>query len=264
MKMKQIKKTLHLASCTLLLLLLLTSCNVRLERAGSKNSSPIASAVREVAGFERIQLMGATTVYYTQSDSFSVRVEAPEDLIEYVETVVNDSTLTIKMSDDAQNLVQQIVFFQDNGISVFVSSPDLVEVSLMGSGEFVSNEKIDTDNLLLSLRGSGNINLVDVICDHLVTSAVGSGDINIFNAEAQTSQIELVGSGDVGINHKNVGLTDILLKGSGDVKCTFNSCGEVKGDLRGSGDITLSGDVHAMNKTLLGSGDFHTEALNVQ
>jgi hypothetical protein len=217
-----------------------------------------------VAGFERIQLMGATTVYYTQSDSFSVRVEAPEDLIEYVETVVNDSTLTIKMSDDAQNLVQQIVFFQDNGISVFVSSPDLVEVSLMGSGEFVSNEKIDTDNLLLSLRGSGNINLVDVICDHLVTSAVGSGDINISNAEAQTSQIELVGSGDVGINHKNVGLTDILLKGSGDVKCTFNSCGEVKGDLRGSGDITLSGDVHAMNKTLLGSGDFHTEALNVQ
>ena len=246
------------------LLLLLTSCNVRMERSSSTNHEPIVSTDREVAAFERIQLMGSPTIYYTQDNTITVRVEAPQELVEFVETEVRDSTLFVKLRDDAQSFVKHIVLLNDDDVKVYVTSPDLVEVSLMGSGEFVSKKRIDTDNLHLTLRGSGDIKLSDVICDHLITSAVGSGDIDIDNLETQTSHIELVGSGDVEVNHVNVALIDILLKGSGDVKSFFKNCGDVKADLRGSGDISLSGNVRSMKQNTLGSGDFHIEELNVE
>ena len=244
-----------------LIALLLTSCNVRMERSRTTDHEPIVSADREVAAFERIQLMGSPTIYYTQGDTITVCVEAPQELVEFIETEVRDSTLFVKLRDDAQSFVKHIVFFNDDDVKVYVTSPDLVEVSLTGSGEFVSKKRIDTDNLLLTLRGSGDIKLSDVICDHLITSAVGSGDIDIDNLETQTSHIELVGSGDVEVSHVNVALIDILLKGSGDVKSFFKNCGDVSADLRGSGDISLSGNVRSIKQNTLGSGDFDTSGL---
>ena len=104
----------------------------------------------------------------------------------------------------------------------------------------------------------------DIICDHINTTLVGSGDIKVSHVKAQTSNIELVGSGDLDIFHDGVQQTVILLKGSGDIKADFQRCGEVSGELRGSGDITLTGNVHKMQKTVLGSGDFHTNSLQVQ
>ena len=231
-----------------LIALLLTSCNVRMERSRTTDHEPIVSADREVAAFERIQLMGSPTIYYTQGDTITVCVEAPQELVEFIETEVRDSTLFVKLRDDAQSFVKHIVFFNDDDVKVYVTSPDLVEVSLTGSGEFVSKKRIDTDNLLLTLRGSGDIKLSDVICDHLITSAVGSGDIAI-------------GSGDVEVSHVNVALIDILLKGSGDVKSFFKNCGDVSADLRGSGDISLSGNVRSVKQNTLGSGDFDTSGL---
>lgn len=240
---------------------MLTSC---ISVQEIKSDKPIKVEKRQTGPFERVRLIGSPTVYYAQGNTTSVRVEAPEDLLEYVVTEVKDSSLNIRLNDQAKSIIKNFRFIQGDDIKVYVSSPDLIEVSLTGSGDFKSDQHVDTDNLRVELKGSGDIYFADIICDNISTLLVGSGDINIDKVVAASSSIELVGSGDLKIAHEGVARTDILLKGSGDIKSIMNHCGNVVSDLRGSGDITLSGDVRSMQNNKVGSGDYHTSQLVIR
>ena len=54
-------------------------------------------------------------------------------------------------------------------MEVYVTSPDLIGVTLKGSGEFISSEKVDSDNLEITLAGSGDILFTEIICDKIKT-----------------------------------------------------------------------------------------------
>lgn len=240
---------------------MLTSC-ISIQEV--RSNKPIKSEKRPTAPFERVRLIGSPTVFYAQADTVSIRVEAPEDILEYVMTEIKDSCLTIRIDDQAKNIIKNLSFIQGDDVNIYVTSPDLVEVFLAGSGDIKSEKHVDTDNLRVELKGSGDIHFADIICDHITTLLVGSGDINIDKVVAVTSSLELIGSGDLRITHEGVARTDILLKGSGDIKSIMRRCGDVVSDLRGSGAITLSGDVHSINYNKVGSGDYHTSELVVR
>ena len=213
---------------------------------------------RSVTGFERIRLQGSPDIKYTQGKTWSVRVKAPKSLISKVVTRKEGNCLVVSLKNTG--------FFSREGrnsdVTVYVTSPDLIGVEVQGSGDFESKTHVDTDNLDISLRGSGDI--YDIICDRLKTSVVGSGDLDIKKIVAQQSVVELVGSGDVKIRQSKVHQTQIELKGSGDVKVHCDNCGTVTCRLVGSGDITLSGTISKLNQTTRGSGDIHTESLKIK
>ena len=220
---------------------MLTSC-ISIQEV--RSNKPIKSEKRPTAPFERVRLIGSPTVFYAQADTVSIRVEAPEDILEYVMTEIKDSCLTIRIDDQAKNIIKNLSFIQGDDVNIYVTSPDLVEVFLAGSGDIKSEKHVDTDNLRVELKGSGDINIDKVV--------------------AVTSSLELIGSGDLRITHEGVARTDILLKGSGDIKSIMNHCGNVVSDLRGSGDITLSGDIRSMQNNKVGSGDYHTSQLVIR
>ena len=51
---------------------------------------------RNLKGFEEIEISGSPTVYYTQADTFSVRVEGKADAVERIITEVEYGTLRIR------------------------------------------------------------------------------------------------------------------------------------------------------------------------
>lgn len=239
---------------------LMTSC---ISVQEIKSDKPVKSEKRHVQPFERVRLFGSPTIYYAQTNQVSLRVEAPEDLLEFVETEVSDSCLTVKMKDTPKSVISSIRFVDNNEVKVYVTSPDLIDVSLYGSGDFKADNHIDTDNLKVELKGSGNIDFADIVCDQIKTTLIGSGDVSIGHVTAVSSAIELVGSGDIDINHESTGRIDIMLKGSGDIKAGFQGCGDVVSELRGSGDITLFGDVRSLQNHSIGSGSYHTKQLKM-
>ena len=242
---------------------LLTACHVNVQETRQAQLSVDKKAV-SVTAFERITLVGTPTVYYTQADTTSVIVEAPRDLLQDVEVSVADSCLTVRIKDNVKMMKHKLFADDDDEVKVYVTSPDLIEATLSGSGDFKSNGPVDTDNLKIELRGSGDMDFKYIICDNISITLVGSGDIELDHVKAQTAEMELVGSGDLKTKLESVGRTDIVLKGSGDVKVDNTQGGTVTADLRGSGNITLKGDVRQLNHTLKGSGDYHLEQLRVQ
>lgn len=220
---------------------------------------------RQLKGFERIRLLGSPNIKYTQGKTWSVRVEAPQNVIKYVDTHVDKDCLVVNMKYN-KNITNFFNFrgLGNNQVVVYVTSPDLIGVEVQGSGDFECRSKVDTDNLNLSLRGSGDIKFSDIICDCIRTSVIGSGDMDIKYVEARNSEVELVGSGDVSIKQSKVGYTQIELKGSGDIKVNCDQCQVVNCQLVGSGDITLTGVVTQLNQTTRGSGDIYLSGLQIR
>ncbi len=215
---------------------------------------------RKLTGFERIRLQGSPDIKYTQGKTWSVRVKAPKSIIKNVQTRVENKTLIVSVKSGS---VFRFSSLKDNDVTVYVTSPDLIGVEVQGSGDFECKSHVDTDNLDINLKGSGDIDFYDIICDRIKVSLVGSGDVEIKKVVTQYSDVELVGSGDVKISQLNAKDTKLELKGSGDIKVANQNCGTVTCRLVGSGDITLTGTVKQLNKTSRGSGDINTAGLQI-
>lgn len=264
------KRTKKLTMCSLMLLtfsLMVVSCigcHTGFQHDFSVfDEGPSVTQVRPLKGFEMIDIFGSPTVIYKQGDTFSVEVKGPEDMVNKIITELDGRTLVIRNKGKIG-----MVNFSLTGnehVEVHVTSPDLTGIRLDGSGDFVSYQRIDTDNMQITLRGSGDIDISDLICDNCVTELVGSGDLSVGRLDAKTSMVSLVGSGDVELKQANVHATDITLRGSGDVSVDFQEgCHTVQAYLVGSGDVTLKGRVKKCSQQKSGSGDIDTSQLTVE
>ena len=220
---------------------MLTSCSCSGLNVSFSHTDAQAQEQRSLTGFERIELFGSLDVKYQQADSFSVRVEAPVEVLKKVETRVDGNKLVVKMKGDG-NFINFGVADSRN-VTVYVTSPDFLGIMLKGSGDFECQRLLDTDNLEISLQGSGDISFDDILCDQVDVSLVGSGDVDVKNVKTQRSYINLVGSGDVKMN--------------------FDNSGMVEANLTGSGDITLNGKVQRYNSSVRGSGDMNIGGLMI-
>ena len=220
---------------------MLTSCACHGLRVNYSHTEPQAEQQRQIQGFERIELLGSLDVKYEQTDSFSVVVKAPVEVINDVETRVEGDKLVVNMK--GSNKFLNIGVADSRDVTVYVTSPDFLGIELRGSGDFECRQLLDTDNLDISLKGSGDIGFNDIVCDQVNVSLVGSGDVKLKHVKALRSFVDLVGSGDVKVN--------------------FDDSGSVESRLTGSGDITLSGSVKDYKSNVRGSGDMHTDGLVV-
>ena len=215
-----------------------TGCRVNTWHVETSQSSQ----TRPLRDFERIELLGSLDVKYQQADSFSVRVDAPVEVLKKVETLVDGDKLVVRMKGDG-NLINFGVADSEN-VTVYVTSPDFLGITLKGSGDFECLHLLDTDNLDIVLNGSGDILFDDIICDRINVSLVGSGDVDVRNVKTLQSSLNLVGSGDI--------------------KMAFDNSGKVESNLTGSGDITLTGVVREYRNNVRGSGDVNTEGLMIK
>jgi len=257
-------KTKNMLISSLMLLFLTQTTASCVHKANVFDSdAPKVTQVRPLKGFERIEIYGSPTVYYTQADTFSVEVQCPENMLDEIVTEVSGKSLSIR--NRGKLGIINVSIAGHNDIVVNVTSPDLIGIHLSGSGDFISRKRVDTDNMSIVLRGSGDVKFADIICDRCETELTGSGDIDVDRLEAQTSSISLVGSGDLDVRQWNVDDTRIALKGSGDIDVHFEEgCRKVNCQLTGSGDITLSGKIGQFGCQKRGSGDIHTDKLMIE
>lgn len=220
----------------------------------------------EIKNFEEIALYGSPKVIYAQGPKCSVRIKADETIIDLAEAYSDGKTLSLsRKGNNIQTNIGLFDFlrgikkgsFEKGEVIFYVTSPDLTAVTLSGSGDFVSNKKVDTDKLSLCLRGSGDIHFTDIICDQFESNLMGSGDIDIDCLETLTSNLQLRGSGDIEVSQQKVRQTELNVIGSGDIKVNCIDCDIINASVTGSGDITISGDVKKVNKSIRGSGDIH-------
>ena len=197
---------------------LLTLCSCAIERDNKRTGKETTMAVN-VKDFTELEIAGSFNVYFTQGNTTSVKVKGYEKYLKNVKITSDGKTLSIGIHKSWKNLS----YFYDD-IEVYVTSPNIRGISIAGSGEFTSNNKIDTDRMFISVAGSGEVDIKDIICDKIQGEIAGSGDINSKRITTANAELSVAGSGDIDIENAVIDNVACEIAGSGNI--------ELKGNIR--------------------------------
>jgi hypothetical protein len=205
---------------------------------------------RHLSGFNALDLAGSFDVYVTQGSTESVKVEAPDNIIDHIITEVNGGILRVYNKND-NGFHWGDLFGNHKKIAVYVIVKDVNSIGLTGSGDVFFKEGIHTNTLKLRVSGSGDMS-GSVEVKNLEASISGSGDVKL-SGRADNSTVSVGGSGDYSGRNLVTVNTAVRVSGSGDA--SVNASNRVDASVSGSGDIRYTGGAKSVSSAKSGSGD---------
>lgn len=221
---------------SLVVLLLFSSCAFS-THLGSGN---VVSETRIVNDFDQVAVCCGMKLMLTQGDDIQLRLEADDNILPEIETLVSDNQLTVRFRSN-------FGFRLSQPATVYLQMPTIHGVTISGGGS-LATDKVATDHLALEFSGGSQ----------------GA----IATLEAQT--VDLVTSGGARATIETLAVDTLTLEASGGGRVTL------KGGTVTDQQITVSGGSHydapavaGQTATLEASGGSEakvwvTEALHVQ
>jgi hypothetical protein len=221
----------------------LTSCRFAGGKRIKGNGNVVTKEINR-GDFDKVEQKGSFDIYLSNAPTASVKIEAEENLIEYIETYVDNNTLVIRTK-------KGISLRPGRDIKIFISAPHLTDIQSSGSGDIISQSLLsDTTKMSFGIRGSANIQ-VEVNAPEIDAEISGSGDMELKGTTRKFSA-EVNGSGNIKALDLKSEDTDIEIKGSGDADVFASSSLNV--NVRGSGDVRYKGNAQKVTNDIKGSG----------
>jgi len=235
------KKTFLLAFATVLFLY--QSCDLIPFETVHGNGT-MGTETRNVGDASRIESRGFFDVDIVKGSSSSVKIDADQNLMQYILTKNEDGKLVIRTKEGVE-------LKSDNKIKVTVTTPQLEEVEVDGSGNVISNDSFESpDHFKVSIAGSGNITLT-VSTPKVEASIAGSGDINL-SGETKDSRIDIAGNGNFKTENLKAENVEVHIAGSGDARVFASLNLDIH--IAGSGNVYYKG-TPAIKQSVAGSGN---------
>ena len=206
-------------------------------------SGVIARQQRELGHFSGVSNGLAANVDVRIGDKESVTIEADDNVLPLIETVIDNGVLKIQTSKRNLNL-------RTKTLKIVIQAKSLDRISLGGSGS-ITSDPLRARTLKLDLGGSGTINVKGVEADNVSINVGGSGDVLVGGGSASTVAIAIGGSGTVKMGAVRSDSVNVNVGGSGDV--TVWARDTLNLNAFGSGDVHYYGDPK-VSSTVLGSG----------
>jgi hypothetical protein len=228
----------------LTLLIFSTSLSAQVFNKNIKGNGKIITENRSLADYDKISVAGAFDVNLVKGKEGAISIEAEENLMEYIETEVENGHLKIHPKNGGYQLKST------KTIVITVPFESIEAVSLAGSGTVSSMDVLNFSDLTLKLAGSGAINL-SVSAKNLYSKIAGSGNIEL-SGNADEFNGEITGSGDIDAYNLKATVSHISITGSGNVK--VHAVSEIHAKTVGSGDVIFTGNPTIEKLKSVGSG----------
>lgn len=186
-----------------------------------------ASQAREVPPFRGVELAGSNTVTIRVGGEQSVVVHADDNLIDTVTTDVSGGSLVIGNRSDGVTIISSVPMRVD------VTVPEVDVLTLSGSGT-IEAAGIATDSATVALPGSGIVNAGGRV-DRLDVTLAGSGDAQLSELVAADVRAVVTGSGRILVNATET--LDASVPGAGSIVYT-GAPEHVKQRIDGVGSVT--------------------------
>lgn len=176
------------------------------------------SETRSVSAFHSIEMESIAGVYFTQSDTYSLRVEGEKEWVDLTRCTVKNGKLLITWAEKGKKTTKNV-----NGLSIYLSAPDLQKVAIGGVGSFECKSRLNLKNVKFEVNGVGNLHVADlhaqdvqvtlggvgsgeltVDCDQLDANVDGVGSLTL-SGKAQSAHISKDGLGSVSTRRLKVG-----------------------------------------------------------
>ncbi|MBS1682119.1 MAG: DUF2807 domain-containing protein [Bacteroidetes bacterium] len=209
---------------------------------------------RKVSSFTKIAYRVPGKLILKQGSPESVVLEGDKELLEKIETEVENGKLVIGREGKGWMDWSWREWRDDNKITAYVTVTNLEALSVSGSGDMVGQGKFSTGDLDLKVSGSGSAD-IEIDAKGTVNADVsGSGDMNVKGA-CQNFDSDVSGSGKVNAQVAVSGKADVSISGSGKIMAS-GTASEIKARISGSGKVLASNlEVSKCDVRISGSGD---------
>lgn len=169
-------------------LVIIFLCATCISAKGSSEDK--VSETRRVSAFHSIELESVASVYFTQSNTYSLRVEGEKKWVNQTKCTVKDGVLLITWAEKGKKTTKNV-----NGLSIYVSAPDLQEVTFEGVGSFNCKSRLNLKDVKFDIQGVGSLNVADLHARNVKVSleGVGSGELTV-DCDQLDASVEGVGS----------------------------------------------------------------------
>ena len=210
-----------------------------------KGNGNMTTVTRTTSDYDGVKCAGSFDFVLVEGTEGNITIEGEENLIEYIITEIKNGALVVKVKNDV-NLKTS----RNKSIKITIPFKEIENVSLAGSGDLWNDNVLASDNLDISLNGSGDI-VLNINASKTKASITGSGDLTL-KGTSNKLEASVTGSGDFHGYDLQVNDTDVSVTGSGDAKVVCNE--NLKARVTGSGDIVYKGDPKTEDTKVAGSG----------
>lgn len=201
---------------------------------------------RPVADFTSLSSHGAIDVKINYGHSNSIRIEADENLLPYIQANVENGKLVIQTKKNV-NLRSK------TKMTVYVLMTKINTLQLSGSGNIEGDGSFATDEKTeLMLSGSGNIHLSSATFKDVGLAISGSGNMVLKGGSANTVSVAISGSGNADCSDVAANRVEVKISGSGNARVQANK--RLSANINGSGNVFYKGTATDISTKIAGSG----------
>ena len=254
------KKIYTLLAAALIAALPLSASQASPDPVGSKKETK----EYRLTGFNAIHVSSIYAVDLSRSGKYSVKVEAPDYLMPYLDIYVSGSDLHLEMKELTREVRRKMELSGRNEVRATISMPTLTELEMSGASNLNAVDAIFPAGKEFKLKMSGATDLkgltveareADLRCSGASKFAL-KGSFTSLDAELSGA---VKGSLDTGI--KPGTMNEIELEMSGAAKITLNAQAR-KMDVEANGAVNLEWKGSAEDLRLTGSGAAKINAID--
>ena len=215
-----------------------------------QDSGPQVKKEFPVSAFTKILIKGGGVVNLVQGSTHALVVEAPQNILDYLEAKVDGDKLVIDFKDNSiafstnRNIIFTVTFSNledfvlDGGAEIKAETLDLDKVSFtLNGGAKFDVQKLTANLLNMTINGGAAVNIKGKVTEQNVQIS-GAGAYLAPELESDLAKVQLDGAGAAEVWVKTS--LDARLTGVG--KISYWGSPEVKQNITGLGEIEHKGD----------------------
>jgi hypothetical protein len=222
--MNNTRHTILLATI-ILATLVLSACSIGDGRT-VRGSGNVVEETRAVSGVTGVNLATIGHLIIEVGDTESFRIEAEDNLMEYLETEVRSGGLRIGTQD-------RVNLRNTKPVNYYLTVTGLEAIAISSSGDIQAPD-LEAGQFSINISSSGDLEMGDLEADTLTAKISSSGDVTMGVLNADTLDVDISSSGNLDIAGGQVKTQNVTISSSG--KYTARDLASAEADVRLSSD----------------------------
>lgn len=187
----------------------------------------------ELGSFSQVVLNGSADMKIGQKDGCSVKVEANEEVFDYLDFRVEDDVLILETKKDGKTVQLSAQTF-----CIHINAPVLASVTVNGASDAEMEDYISDKDFSIAVNGAGDLELEDIKVPTLSFIINGAGDLEAMDIDVQTLNVTVNGAGDVEVSGKAESAS-LRVSGAGDIDARDLVCPNIEKSKTGAASIRI-------------------------
>lgn len=219
---------------TVILSLLLTSCMFDMGVRGNGNVRTEHRPVTE--SFSKIEVSRGLNVYLSQGATESISVEADDNLLNIIETNINNGILKVTARENISHASSR---------NIYVTAKDIQSIETSSGSDLETTNTIQTNHLELSTSSGSDLDVK--IEAHSISAHSSSGsDLDL---EGHVNEFSATASSGSSIDAEKLVAVNSHVKASSGSGITVNTQKKLTAKASSGGDVTYIGHPEILDKT---------------